>query len=73
MTLQEGAKVRFKRPLTSVNAPPKKIPRGAAGTVLASGPAWDLPLNTTYVAISLDEIGEVTVPLQTCMAILEIL
>jgi hypothetical protein len=68
--VSEGMKVRFKRPIVSVNTPPVSIKRGSTGTVLAIGPAWDLPLATTYVAIALDGVGEVTLPLQTCQAIL---
>lgn len=71
--LREGARVRFKRPLTSVNVPPVKIARSATGTLLAVGAAWDLPVGVPYAAIQLDDVGEVTVPFQTCCAILELI
>jgi hypothetical protein len=70
LQLAEGMNVRFKRPVLSVNVPPVSIKRGATGAVLAIGPAWDLPLSNAYVAIALDGVGEVTLPLQTCQAIL---
>jgi hypothetical protein len=69
--VSEGDKVRFKRPIVSVNNPPVRIKRGTTGTVVGIGPAWDLPLATTYVGIALDGgAGEVTLPLTTCLAIL---